>query len=115
MVLEGVGKSTYISKLDLTKGYYQIRMKDEDIAKTAFISHRGKFEFLRMPFGVKNAPAVFQELMQTLLGEHKQFSTPYMDDIIYSDSWQDHIQHIRKVLQTLRQTGLTADPRKCKW
>ena len=63
-VLEGVGKARYISKLDLTKGYYQIPMLESDVSKTAFICHRGKFEFLRMPFGVKNAPPVFQELMQ---------------------------------------------------
>ena len=52
-VLERVGRSKYISKLDLSKGYYQIRMVASDIPKTAFICHRGKFEFLRMPFGVK--------------------------------------------------------------
>ena len=81
-VLKGVEKASYISKLDLTKGYYQIAMTESDIAKTAFISHRWKYEFLQMPFGVKNAPAVFQELMQSLLGEHKEFTTPYMDDVI---------------------------------
>ena len=63
-VLEGVGKAKYIYKIDLRKGYYQIPMVPADISKTAFICHRGKFEFLRMPFGVKNAPVVFQELMQ---------------------------------------------------
>ena len=115
-VLEGVGKASFISKLDLSKGYYQIKMKDSDVEKTAFICHRGKYEFLRMPFGVKNAPAVFQELMQALLDSHKQFSTPYMDDvIIFSKSWNDHVEHIRKVLETLRQAGLTANPSKCKW
>ena len=61
-VLEGVGKATFISKIDLTKGYYQIRMKESDVPKTAFICHRGKYEFLRMPFAVQNAPPVFQEL-----------------------------------------------------
>ena len=115
-VLEGVGKAAFIPKLDLSKGYYQIKMRDSDISKTAFICHRGKFEFLRMPFGVKNATAVFQELMQTLLSSHKAFSTPYMDDVvIYSNSWADHIQHIDMVLATLRQAGLTANPKKCRW
>ena len=68
-VLESVGKSRYISKIDLTKGYYQILMVEEDICKTAFTCHCGRFEFLRMPFGVKNAPAVFQELMQSVFKE----------------------------------------------
>ena len=69
-----------------------------------------------MPFGVKNAPAVFQELMQALLSKHKAFSSPYMDDvIIFSDSWTDHTDHIKQVLQTLREAGLTANPTKCRW
>ena len=115
-VLEGVGKATFISKLDLSKGYYQIKMKDSDVPKTAFICHRGKFEFLRMPFGVRNAPAVLQELMQTLLNTHKAFSTAYMDDVvIFSDNWEDHLRHIDMVLTTLRQAGLTANPKKCRW
>ena len=115
-VLEGVGKARYISKLDLSKGYYQIKMKVGDIPKTAFICHRGKFEFLRMPFGVKNAPAAFQELMQGILEPHRLISTAYMDDIvIFSDSWEDHLDHIQAVLQTLRTAGLTANPRKCRW
>ena len=58
-VLEAVGKAKVISKLDLSKGYYQVPMREQDVAKTAFICHKGKFEFLRMPFGVRNAPAVF--------------------------------------------------------
>ena len=115
-VLEGVGKARYISKLDLSKGYYQIRMKASDIPKTSFICHRGRYEFLRMPFGVKNAPAVFQELMQSLLNPHKGFSTAYMDDVvIFSNSWKEHVSHIKEVLNTLRRAGLTAIPRKCRW
>ena len=65
-VLESVGKSCVISKLDLTKEYYQVPMHPDDIQKTALMCHQGRYEFLRMPFGVKNAPAVFQELMQWL-------------------------------------------------
>ena len=115
-VLERVGKARYISKLDLSKGYYQIKMRDGDIPKTAFICHRDKFEFLRMSFGVKNAPAVFQELMQGILEPHHLFSTAYIDDVvIFSDSWDEHLTRIQAVLSTLRKAGLTANPRKCRW
>ena len=77
-VLEGVGQAMYISKLDLSKGYYQVELAESAIPKTAaesaipktaFMSPRGVFEFTRMPFGVKNAPACFQELMQRVLAE----------------------------------------------
>ena len=115
-VLERVGKCSVISKIDLTKGYYQVPMHSEDIEKTAFVCHQGKFEFLRMPFGVRNAPAVFQELMHKLFRGCKSFCSPYMDDlIIYSSSWADHVGHVRQVLSCLREAGLTANPAKCHW
>ena len=83
----------------------------EHIPKTAFICHRGKYEFLRMLFGVKNAPAAFQEVMQGILGPYKHFMTAYMDDIVvFSSSWEEHIQHIDAVLTALKQAGLTANP-----
>ena len=75
-VLEKVGKSKVISKVDLTKVYYQVPMHPEDIEKTAFVCHIGKYEFLRMPFGVRNAPAVFQELMHKLFRGVKIFVHP---------------------------------------
>ena len=69
-----------------------------------------------MPFWVKNAPAVFQELMQSILNPHKLFSMAYMDDVvIFSDSWADHLVHIEEVLKSLKEADLTANPRKCKW
>jgi len=115
-VLEGVGKARFISKMDLAKGYYQLRVKPEDQPKTAFICHRGKFEFSRMPFGVKNAPAAFQELMDAILRGEEKFARPYMDDIvIYSNTWDEHVGHIRRVLSRLEEAGLTANPSKCFW
>ena len=115
-VLEDVGRSKVISKLDLSKGYYQVPMIVADIPKTCFVCHRGKFEFVRMPFGVRNAPAVFQALMTKILADCKSFASPYMDDvIIYSNSWEDHKVHIREVLSRLKKAGLTANPAKCCW
>ena len=111
-----MGKACVISKLDLTKGYYQVPTSPPDIPKTAFTCRKGRFEFLRMPFRVKNAPAIFQELMQGIFREDSSFCSPYMDDlIVFSSSWEDHVQHIRQVLTRLRTSGLTANPTKCKW
>ena len=74
-------------------------MVEKDIEKTAFVCHRGKFEFLRMPFKEKNAPAVFQSLMTSIMKECSKFAHPYMDDVvIYSESLEAHKVHVRQVL-----------------
>ena len=113
-MLEQVERSKVISKLDLLKGYYQVPMVVADIPKTCFTCHHGKFEFVRMPFGVRKAPAVFQTLMTDILGDCKGYTSPYMDDIIiYSSSWEEHKQHVRSVLKKLEKAGLTANPKKC--
>ena len=115
-VLESVGKSSIISKLDLTKGCYQVPMHPDDIKKTAFMCHQGRFEFLRMPFGIMNAPAVFQEMMQGLFRDYSSFCSPYMNHlVIFSSSWEDYVQHVRQVLDKLRTAGLMANPAKCHW
>ena len=115
-VLKGVGQASFISKLDLTKGYYHIPVREIDIPKTCFICHRGRFEFTRMPFRVKNAPAIFQELMLTILHDTTDFAMAYMDDVvIYSSSWKDHVTHIRTVLDRLKTANLTVNPNKCVW
>jgi len=71
----------------------------------AFICHQGKYEFLRMPFGVHNAPAVFQKLMTKLFREHKTYCSFYMDDL--SSSWEEHVKHVCEVNVCLRSAGLT--------
>jgi len=98
-VLESVGRARVISKMDLAKGYYQVKVRDCDVGKTAFVCHRGHFEFTRMPFRVMNTPAIFQELMQQVFRDDAGFCTSYMDDlVVFSGSWEDHIAHIRTVL-----------------
>ena len=100
-VLEAVGPSTVISKLDLSKGYYQVPMWEQDIPKTAFVCYKEKIEFLRMPFGVRNTPAVFQTIMDTVLEGKKAAYIDYV--IIYSSSWPEHAVHVREVLAALGQ------------
>jgi len=115
-ILEKAGRAAVMRTVDLNKGHYQVGMKSEDIAKTAFVCHKGHYEFLRMPFGLKNAPAVFQKLTTQVLEPCAEFATPYIDDVvIFSPSWEMHIGHVRKVLSRLREAGLTASPKKCRW
>ena len=78
--------------------------------------YRGKYEFVRMPFGVRNAPAVFQALMTRLFSECKEFCSPHMDDLVtYSRTWEEHRKHVKEVLSRLKSAGLTANPAKCVW
>ena len=81
-ILEWVGSCNVLSKLDLSKGYYQVKVATGSQEKTAFISPFGKYVFTRMPFGLKNAPAVFQRLMDGVLNECFEWAAPYVDDIL---------------------------------
>ena len=89
-------------------------MEPDDQSKTAFLTPMGKFQFKRMPFGLKGAPSTFQRMMDTLLAPCHQFAGAYIDDItVHSNSWMEHLDHLREVLQLLRETNLTAKPKKC--
>ena len=115
-ILDMLASARFISKVDLNKGFHQIPIVPEDISKTAFCTTWGKFEFMVMPFGLRNGPAVFQRLMDLILHEDKNFSQVYIDDIaIFSSSWDSHCSDIARVLSRLKGAGLTANVSKCQW
>lgn len=107
-ILDKLGRANYFSTLDLTKGFYQIEVEPEDREKTAFTTHNGHYEFIRMPFGLKNAPATFQRMMNNVLREHvNKICVIYMDDIlVFSTSLQEHLINLEKIFKTLREANL---------
>ncbi|KMQ88105.1 enzymatic polyprotein endonuclease reverse [Lasius niger] len=116
-ILDQLGNAKYFTTLDLASGYHQIPMAENDKKKTAFSTPYGHYEFNRMPFGLKNAPATFQRLMNSVLtGIQGLRCLVYLDDIvIYGSSLEDHNKRLTEVLRRLRENNLKLQPDKCEF
>ncbi len=113
-ILDSLGQSCIFSTLDLFSGYWEVELDEESCQKTAFASPTGLWEFTILPFGICNAPALFQRLMQHVLAGLDSFSSVYLDDIIiFSKNFEDHMIHLEQVFQRLAEHGLTLKPKKC--
>ncbi|KAD2393381.1 hypothetical protein E3N88_40358 [Mikania micrantha] len=109
--------ATYFSKIDLRSGYHQLRIQEDDVPKTAFRTRYGHYEFLVMPFGLTNAPAVFMDLMNGVCKPYlDKFVIFFIDDIlIYSQTKEDHEQHLKLILELLATEKLYAKFSKCEF
>lgn len=108
-----IKEKNIFSKFDLKSGFHQIMMHPDSIEWTAFICPLGHFEWLVMPFGLKNAPAVFQRKMDTIFNKFSKFMCVYIDDIlIFSDTIQEHIGHLKIFFETVKKEGLILSKNK---
>ncbi|KAE8716635.1 Protein NRT1/ PTR FAMILY 3.1 [Hibiscus syriacus] len=116
-LFDQLGGARWFTKLDLRSGYYQVRIAEGDEPKTACVTRYGSYEFLVMPFGLTNAPATFCTLMNKVLQPFlDHFVVVYLDDIVvYSKTLEEHIEHLRRVFQVLRENKLYVKEEKCSF
>ena len=107
-----LGDAMFFTRIDLAKGYWQVPVLPVDRPKTAFASHVGLFQFVRMPFGLVSAPAVFARMMRMLHLERVSAINFFDDVLVHSVSWEQHLDHVEAVLHSLKQKGLTVRPSK---
>ncbi|CAM5075798.1 unnamed protein product [Natator depressus] len=114
-LLEKLGWAQFISTLDLTKEYWQVPLDDSAKERSAFTTHVGLYEFNVLPFGLRNVPATFQRLVDGLLAGLGDYAVTYLDDVaIFSDSWSEHLEHLQKVFERIREAGLTVKAKTCQ-
>ena len=116
-LLDELGGACWFLKLDLLQGYHQILMAPEDVNKMVFHTHYSHYEFLVMPFGLCNAPSSFQATMNTTFGPYLwKFIIVFFDDIlVYSKTFFDHLEHLRKTFQTLPDNSFVLKLSKCSF
>jgi len=116
-LLDQLAGARVFSKMDLRSGYHQIKIRKEDIPKTAFVTRYGSYEYTVMSFGLTNAPATFMRLMNSIFMDYlDKFVVIYIDDIlIYSKTDEEHDEHLRLVLTRLREHRLYAKFSKCEF
>ena len=114
-IFDQLKEASVFSKIDLRSGYYQLRVKDVDVPKISFRTRYGNYEFLVIPFGLTNAMAAFMDLMNRVFHPYlDQFVVVFIDDIlVYSKDAQVHEQHLRIMLQILREKKFYAKLSKC--
>ena len=110
-----IGNSKYVTKMDLLKGYWQVPLTDRAKQLSAFVTPDGLYQYQVMPFGMKNAPATFQRMINKLVGRMEGCEA-YIDDVVvYSDSWEDHLICLRRVLTKFAEVNLTVNLAKSEF
>ena len=116
-IFDSMTGAKWFTTLDCKSGYWQMKVAEKDQPKTAYITQEGLYEFTVMPFGLSNAPASFQRMMDRVFKNYKgKFVNVYLDDItVYSQTFEDHIQHLKLIFEKLREVDLKLGKDKCEF
>ena len=115
-LIDRLGGAKFITTLDLTRGYWQVLVAEADRHMTAFTTPFGLHQFSVMPFELQGTPATFQRMMDRLVDGCGAFTAAYLDDlVIHSNTWKEHLYHIKSIFMRLCAAGLTAKPSKCQF
>ncbi|GFW13751.1 retrovirus-related Pol polyprotein from transposon 17.6 [Trichonephila clavipes] len=116
-VIDNLTHAKFFSTLDLTSGYWHIKIHEKDAEKLAFTTNFGLYEWLRLPFGWKNSPAVFQRTIRQILQKYQlTFALNYFDDIIiFSQSWEEHLTHLDTIFQICKKENIKLKKSKCQF
>ena len=115
-ILYSLGNSKFRTSLDLKSGFWQVPIREQDKEETAFGTDAGLFEWNSMPFGLSSSPSVFQNLINAVLGDVRKFALAFIDDIIvFSDTFEEHLEHLNIVFEKLRQANLRLKISKCEF
>ena len=117
-IIDELRDCEFLTTLDITSGFLNVKMHPDHIHKTAFVTKNGHYEWLRLPFGFRNSPMVFQRVIQNILMKHNvyNFSKNYLDDIlIYSITLDEHIEHVERVIKALMKENVKLKLSKCSF
>lgn len=110
-----LGDSKFYIKFDCKSGFYQVKMEEASIPYTAFSTPIGNYEWLVMPFGLQNAPSIFQRKMDAIMEKHSEYSNVYIDDIIaFSKTQKEHMDHLKAIAIDLRDNGIIISESKAE-
>jgi len=115
-ILDTLGNSKYFSTIDCASGFLQVPARPEDQANTAFSTREGHFQYKRMPFRLKGAPATFQRLMTTVLSAIQGIKClVYLDDVVFGENLNKHNERLHEVFSRMRKHNLKLQPDKCEF